>query len=43
MLQKFPGQRKPIFIDNADHDYIIDEIDHGYNIEYEIKIQNDGK
>ena len=55
MLQTFQGvykikkqalqavQRQPIFISDADHDYIMDKIELRDNIEYEIKIHNDDK
>ena len=49
MLQTFPGvytikkalqavQRQPICISDAGHDYILDEIEHRYHIEYERQI-----
>ena len=36
-------QRQPICIDDAYHDYIIDEIERRDNIGYERKIHNDDK
>ena len=54
MLHTFPGlyeikksrhavQRQPICIDDAIHDYIIDEIDCRGDIEYERQKHNDDK
>ena len=36
-------QRQPIFIADAYHDYILNEIERWDNIEYEIQIHNDDK
>ena len=35
--------KKTNFIDDADHDYILEKIDQRYHIEYERQIHNDDK